>query len=273
MHGTADEMVHLWMQMAQSQLQEFRPFVWGYVASYDPKRHYVTVIVPNYRDPDTGEAVVSPWMPLGSPWVGNGFGMKFAPFGGATSAKPSAGEACQVSLIERETGVCWGANLMYNDVMQSPLPAIAAGEGLIQHKSGSRIYFRADGSIILQSTANLEVTADGPLEVVINGATTAQFNQTVQANVTGDLDVNVSGNANVQASVSATVSSPVINLVGAAIKLCAALTDTLRGLCTSIFETWAASHTHGGVQTGSGTSGPPSTPPPAGSLTSVVTAE
>jgi hypothetical protein len=80
------------------------------------------------------------------------------------------------------------------------------------------------------------------------------------------------GTVEIDASGKVLVSSPgEVDVLAPAIRFGAALTDTLRGLCTSAFATWAENHVHTDPQ--GGNTGPPTTAPGGGSVTSVVTAE
>lgn len=114
-----------------------------------------------------------------------------------------------------------------------PPVPVPAGEMLMQHQSGSLLHFDNAGNVALTSAANLIA--------------------------------NVGGDATVTAGTSATVKSPIIKLQN--------LGTNLLNLLNSAFATWAESHTHGGVQTGSGTSGTPTTTPGANTQTSIVQAE
>jgi hypothetical protein len=69
------------------------------------------------------------------------------------------------------------------------------------------------------------------------------------------------------------IQSPgVASIMASAVKLGAALTDTLHTLCTQIFYSWAVSHVHTSASPGTPTSAPTTTPA-AGSLTTNLTAE
>lgn len=81
----------------------------------------------------------------------------------------------------------------------------------------------------------------------------------------GGMTLNVTGTANIVSSGAATLQAPSISLKNSG--------AALLKLLNSVFATWAASHTHNGVQPGAGTSGGPSTPPPAAGQTSIVQAE
>lgn len=89
---------------------------------------------------------------------------------------------------------------------------------------------------------------------------------------TGNTTITVGGNASIIAAGTATVQAASAIVKAATIKLQNAGTALL-SLLNSTFATWASTHTHSGVQTGTGTSGVPTTAPPAAGQTSVVQAE
>jgi uncharacterized protein involved in type VI secretion and phage assembly len=82
------------------------------------------------------EAVLSGWLPVASPWVGNGWGLACAPMPGD-----------QVVVIwqdgDAEQGVIVG-RLWSN---AAPPPNAPAGELWLQHSTGSFLKLRHDGSI------------------------------------------------------------------------------------------------------------------------------
>lgn len=236
----ADRFFQALKQGAAQQTLGHRSTVYGRVSSYDPALHRVRVLFPSLRNED-GSPAISPWLPLGSGWVGNGFGLQIAPFGGATPQNPSAGEACVVTLLERTYGVTAAAHLIFDDLGTPPNTALGAGEAVVKHSSGTELYFKSNGDLV----------------ATVVGALTA--------NVTGDASVTTQANATVTAAGTAAVLAPVI-------KLGRALTDTLYAFCTSIFETWVEGHVHSNGNGGADT-GPPTTSPPAGSITSVVSGE
>ena len=214
------ELVQIIKQVAAQQ-QDNRFFAYGNIAqgSYDATTHRVKVVFASLRD-DYGNPVISPWMPLGSPWVGNGYGMQAAPVGG---------EQCVVELISRQRGTHVCAYLVYN--YASPAPGgLNAGEAILKHQSGSFIKFHANGDI--------------------------------ETNTQGNVIVNSAASVNVTATGSATVTAPNINLGSSG--------ETLLSALTSAAATLYNSHTHSGVQNGSGTTGVPNQQMGAGDMTTVV---
>ena len=120
----------------------------GIVSSVDTTAFLVRVLV-------QPENVLSGWLPVSSPWIGNGWGL---------AAPPSPGD--QVLLLWQEgdsehgvvVGRCWSSQV-------AAPSGTSAGEFWLVHKSGSRICLRNDGSI--QSAAGTW-THTGDLHVTGN---------------------------------------------------------------------------------------------------------
>lgn len=152
------EFLHLVKQNAGQERAGYRPFVYGHVASYDPGLHRVRCIVPSMRD-DNGRPILSPWLPLGSTWVGAGFGFQVAPLGGATFNEPTSGEACLIEIVEGRYGAAVCATMLFNQTQTPPNTSLAAGEAIAKHQSGSFLYFHASGEIELNSSQDIVLTA------------------------------------------------------------------------------------------------------------------
>jgi phage baseplate assembly protein gpV len=123
----------------------------GVVTSYDPGTYAVKVEL----QPD---GTLTGWIPLKSPWVGNGWGM-FCP--------PSIGDLVEVDFQEDDGGVGSAGWRFYNDE-DRPLPC-PAGEFWLVHKDGALLKFHAGGNVELHATT-LNTSADawnhsGPLTV------------------------------------------------------------------------------------------------------------
>ena len=131
----------------------------GIVTSYDPATYSVNVEI----QPDKK---LTGWIPLVSPWVGNGWGL-FCP--------PSIGDAVEISFQEadQENGVCgWR---FYNDI-DRPLPC-PSGEFWLVHSTGSYLKFTTGGKILLNSTAEIDAgNIGGTLHKVVHDAFMALYN-------------------------------------------------------------------------------------------------
>jgi phage baseplate assembly protein gpV len=187
------------------------------------------------------EGVLTGWLPILSQSAGPGWGL---------ICPPTVGQQVLVlpDLGDEEHGVILGGT--WSTVDRPPQPAtspggeaaaVQPGDAALVHSTGSFLRFSSDGTAFL--------------------------------NVAGAVNVAAAGNATVASRGNATVTAAgYAALVAPAIKLGAALTDTLRGFCTALFQTWAETHVHSNGNAGANT-GPPTSTPPAGSVTSVVTGE
>ena len=158
------------MKLQASMSNEYSNPIIGFVSSYD-KNNYCCKITIFPDDPITGnKAIVSGWIPVGSVWVGNGWGL-FCP--------PTVGDMVEVDFQEGdfEAGHCdWR---FYNDINR-PVTA-ESGVFYVIHKSGSCIKFENNGSVLLQAHTNLTCSApNGVLRlegqtVKVHASNTYQF--------------------------------------------------------------------------------------------------
>ncbi|MDW9244480.1 phage-related baseplate assembly family protein [Burkholderia cepacia] len=114
----------------------------GEITAYDPNKYAVKVKM----WPDTQESLG--WIPLASPWIGNGWGL----VGG-----PSIGDQVKIAFDreDQDAGVVVGR--MFNDVDQPP--AVPSGEFWIVHKSGSLVKFHNDGTVEITAASTMKYTA------------------------------------------------------------------------------------------------------------------
>jgi hypothetical protein len=112
--------------------------------------HRVRLIVPSLRD-DGGTPILTPWMPLLTLHVGNGFGVQWAPYGGATFENPTAGEQMLIHVIERTQGISLAAAPAYNQQMQPPFAQMNAGDFAVKAPSGDYVYLPANGQVQVNS--------------------------------------------------------------------------------------------------------------------------
>ncbi len=124
----------------------------GLVDSYDPNTYAVKVRL-------QPENAITGWLPLLSPWIGNGWGI-FAP--------PTIGDMIEVSFQEDDPNVGLAGQRFYND-SDRPL-AVTSGEFWLVHKSGSVLKFHNDGSVELIAAGTLTSSAPqwnhtGPVHV------------------------------------------------------------------------------------------------------------
>lgn len=145
----------------------------GTVQSYDPGNYAVRVMI----QPDGN---LTGWIPLLSPWTGNGWGM-FCP--------PSIGDMVEVQFQEADHDAALCCLRLFSDQAR-PLPA-PSGEFWLVHKSGSMLKFHNDGSIEISAVAGISYTATGH---AFHGPVTMDGNVTAAGTVTAP---NIVGTTNV----------------------------------------------------------------------------
>jgi phage baseplate assembly protein V len=197
-------------QMAESGRASVRLAI---VSSYDPGSYCVKVRI-QPEDTDTG------WLPVVSPWVGNGWGL-FAP--------PSIGDLVEVQFQEDDFEAGFVCQRFYNDD-DRPL-SVESGEFWLVHKSGAFFKLTNDGKALINGQVEIDATAP-----------------TINITATGNITAQAGGNATVQAAGSATIQAPSIILKNAG--------SALKKLCTEVFMTLFNGHTHISATAGSPTSSP-----------------
>lgn len=94
------------------------------------------------------ENIETGWLPIASPWVGNGWGM-FSP--------PTDGDVVMVTFQEDDFTAGIISMRLFNDGAR-PLN-VPGGEFWLAHKSGSLLKFHNDGSVELTAAAGLVIKA------------------------------------------------------------------------------------------------------------------
>lgn len=202
----------------------------GIVSSYDHANYCAKVRV-QPEDTETG------WLPVTSPWIGNGWGM-FAP--------PTPGDLVEVQFQEDSFEAGFVVGRFYND-SDRPLD-VPSGEFWLVHQSGSFIKLMNDGKLLVNGHAEIDATAP-----------------TINITATGNITAQAGGNATVQAAGTATIQAPSIILKNAG--------AALKKLCTEVFMALYNGHTHTSAASGSQTS-PPTQQAAAGThTTNIVQAE
>ena len=233
-----DEISHLISLHAEQQMRGREPFGIGHVIAYNPATNEVQVAFPGFPlvDATTGQTTgtysISPWMQLGSPWVGNGWGMQVAPEVGDATA-PWNGTQCAVYIIHQESSAGLVGELLYNNNAVPPDSTLVAGEAVLKHKSGTKIKFHESGELEVYCAANISITTGAGIQYQFN--TSGSIAITLPSGQT----FSINGSADALALVSKLVSA-------------------FNG------------HTHDGVQTGSGTSGTPVTSWSASTIESAI---
>jgi len=167
-----NKMLNMMRMQSEAAMGSFSHTRIGTVSAYDPNNYAVKVLIqPN--NVETG------WLPIFSPWVGNGWGL-FAP--------PSIGHMVKVHYQEGnyEAGIV--SLRGFND-QDRPLPT-PAGEFWLVHSTGSFLKIQNDGSVNIVTHTALTATVGGTTTLTSMGnvvATAPNFNLTGDVNVTGNI--------------------------------------------------------------------------------------
>lgn len=114
----------------------------GQISAYDAANYYaqVELYAADPSDP-ASQPTQTPWLPIFSPWVGNGWGF-FAP--------PSVGDIVEVHYQEGSLQNAYiGLRTWYTGVAPLNVPS---GELWLVHNSGSFIKMTNDGAVSINST-------------------------------------------------------------------------------------------------------------------------
>ncbi len=145
----------------------------GTVSAYNPANYCAKVMI-------QPENVETGWLPVLSPWIGNGWGM-FAP--------PTIGDLVEVQYQEGDFDAGMICLRFFNDA-DRPL-SVPSGEFWLVHQSGSSLKFHNDGTVQLISIGTL--TSSAP-----------QWNHTGPVNITGTL--HTTGDITTDTNVTATLN-------------------------------------------------------------------
>jgi len=134
-------------QAAQLAAQGFKAPALALVSSYDPGHYAVKVKL--QPPPAEGDATETGWLPIWSPWIGNGWGL-FSP--------PNVGDQVLVLFPngDDQIGIVIGG--IFSDV-DKPLP-VPAKEFWLQHSGGAFLKFTNDGKVSLNAPQGFFVTGD-----------------------------------------------------------------------------------------------------------------
>ncbi|HDX3905868.1 TPA: baseplate assembly protein [Enterobacter asburiae] len=133
----------------------------GVITAYDPKEYAIKASLQ-----PTGEE--TGWIPLGTPWAGNGWGF---------AAGPMIGAEVQIDFDSGTIGVGMAGGQFYNNEDRSPGPP--SGELWIVHQSGSMLKFLNSGAVVIQDKSGTVFSLNG------NGTSThtASNGMTINANI------------------------------------------------------------------------------------------
>lgn len=135
----------------------------GIITAYDPVSYAVKVQLQ-----PTGEE--TGWIPLCTPWAGNGWGL---------AAGPMIGAVVEVGFDSGLPGAGMAGGQFYNDTDRCPGPP--AGEFWLVHQSGSLLKFLSNGEVLL--SAKQKLTYDAPAHHFTGGNVQMDENLTVVKNI------------------------------------------------------------------------------------------
>lgn len=154
-------------QMAQAGRAQVQV---GIVTSYDPGTASARVRL-QPENPDYPDATLTGWLPVASPWVGNGWGI---------DAPVTPGDQVEVKFFGGEIENGYISGRLYSD---SARPTGAqSGEFFLTHQAGAFVRLKNDGKVGINSQVEIDATAP-----------------TVAIQATGNVNVMAGGQANVTA--------------------------------------------------------------------------
>jgi phage baseplate assembly protein gpV len=141
MRQHVDKMLNINRREAERAMSRLAMVRIGIVSAYDPSNYAAKVLI-------QPEGTETGWMPVHSPWVGNGWGL-FCP--------PTPGDVVEVHYQEGGKGAPFISLREYGD--QSRPLGVPSGEFWVVHKSGSFLKFHNDGTVEMNSQADMSITA------------------------------------------------------------------------------------------------------------------
>ncbi len=144
----------------------------GTLVSYDPTNYTGQV---ELQPADQDEAAqTTGWLPIGSIWIGNGWGL-FTP--------PNIGDICEVYFQEGNLNNGYIGCRYYNNINAIPL-SVDTGEFWLVHQTGSFIKLTNNGNLSLNSTTEIDINAPvikigasgGTFETLLNSLAMAVYN-------------------------------------------------------------------------------------------------
>lgn len=152
--------MRLHAEMVAQTLQNYVTVI-GTIKNYNSQYYMAQVLL-------QPEGILTGYLPVLSPWVGNGWGL-FAP--------PSAGD--QVEVQFQEGNISCGVICLRAFSSQAAPLAVNSGEFWLVHQTGSFIKLTNDGNISINANKNLNIT--------INDSNGGAMNLTGNLNVTGNI--------------------------------------------------------------------------------------
>jgi len=197
MIGQLRNQMALAAEMAQSGKSHSKA---GIVTSYDPGTASARVRLQPI-DPDQPDNSLTGWLPVCTPWVGNGWGL---------DAPVSIGDQVIVQFIDGEVENGFITCRLFSD-QQRPTGA-QSGEFFLTHASGSKLQFHNDGTVTLISAGTLTSQAPqwnhtGPVQIdgtlLVTHTITGEAGMSMSGDNGSGNSMSISGNTQFTGQVSA----------------------------------------------------------------------
>lgn len=186
-------------QLANGAIAEARA---GIVRSYDPGTASARVeFVDRSNAEEDGTPFLSGWLPVTSPWVGNGWGM---------DAPPSIGDQVEVKFFGGSIENGYVCGRLYSDADRPP--GAPSGEFWVVHASGSALRFKNDGSVEVVAETTAKYTAQlhhfvGPVQMdntlLVENTITGQGGMAVTGDNGTGRSMSINGNTDFTGQVTA----------------------------------------------------------------------
>jgi hypothetical protein len=131
----------------------------GIIDSYDPTLYCAKVRL-QPEDPDNPEYSLTGFLPIGSDFVGNGWGLLYG---------PSAGDVVEVQFQEDGKNAGYIGKRFYSSVTLPPSGGPPSGEAWLVHQSGSFLKLTNDGKVTVNSAADLDYVSGGDINMTAAG--------------------------------------------------------------------------------------------------------
>ena len=174
----------------------------GIVRSYDPDQAAAKVEFMDRSNPgDSTDPYLSGWLPVTSPWVGNGWGL---------DAPPSPGDQVEVKFFDGDIENGYVGGRLYSD--QDRPPGAPSKEFWVVHESGSCLKFKNDGSVEVVASTTAKYTATlhhftGPVQMDdtlhVTDTITGQGGMAVSGDAGSGKSLEITGDTNFIGSVTA----------------------------------------------------------------------
>ena len=172
------DLVEVLKSLAAEQVNQLMVAASGTVTSVDPSTYTAKVMI-GALGIETG------WLPIGTIYAGPGFGFFALPQQGTINLPGT-----EVTIIFEMGNINAGKIILfnYNDV-DTPPAGLEPGDALFQHETGSKLWFKSDGSVELDASTVLRLAGGGAAIARVGDPVTASGSdpQGGTVNVTGTI--------------------------------------------------------------------------------------